>query len=107
MSGRETCTALFPSRISASHGPTPAAVTRTTNSLSPGVGHGISSMTIALGWPKEWILPAFMFSPNDTRPARGKLFHLQFSFRGLCSQDDLKPPARSSRAHPSLPLLEL
>src|SRR5580658_4428107 len=69
MMGRDSCTTLFPSRRSASHGPTPAAATRTTNSPSFGLGHGISSITIAFGGPKWWILPAFIFPPEDD-PAR-------------------------------------
>jgi hypothetical protein len=34
------------------------------------------------------------------------LFHFRFSFRLTCPQNSVKPPARSSRYHPFLPLLE-
>ena len=44
---------LLPSRISASHGATPAAITRTSTSPAPGRGTGMSSTTTTSGGPNR------------------------------------------------------
>jgi len=61
-------TLLRPSRMIASHGPTPAAATRTSTSPSPGDGSGTSSTTTTSGGPKRWIRTAFT-SCNRVRSA--------------------------------------
>src|SRR5208282_6941818 len=67
--------------------------------------------------PAEVKPPAFrcrqaFHTPIATRLRSGvdsaqTLFHFRFSFRVLCSQNNVKPPARPSRCHPSPRRLEL
>ena len=47
-------------RIKASHGPIPAALTRTTTSPLPGSGLGKSSMEMTSGEPNSWTRTAFI-----------------------------------------------
>jgi hypothetical protein len=58
---------LLPSRMSASHGPTPEAATLIRSSPAAGAGRGTSSTTTTSGAPKRWIRAAFMFAPNQCR----------------------------------------
>ncbi len=68
MSGSGDFTASFPARNNASHGPTPAAATRTKISPSPGIGRGISSMVITSGGPNLWILAALIIVLPSSLP---------------------------------------
>jgi hypothetical protein len=74
VSGRGGLTLLLPSRMSASHGPTPEAATLIRSSPAAGAGRGTSSTTTTSGAPKRWIRAAFMFKPSlivqETDPSR-------------------------------------
>src|SRR5215475_7413501 len=61
VSGGGGLTLLLPSRMSASHGPTPEAATLIRSSPSAGAGRATSSTTTTSGAPKRWIRAAFMF----------------------------------------------
>src|SRR6516162_1690713 len=61
VSGGVGLTLLLPSRMSASHGPTPEAATLIRSSPAAGAGRGTSSTTTTSGAPKRWIRAAFMF----------------------------------------------
>src|SRR5215475_1037609 len=63
VSGGGGLTLLLPSRMSASHGPTPEAATMIRSSPAAGAGRGTSSTTTTSGAPKRWIRAAFMFVP--------------------------------------------
>jgi hypothetical protein len=75
VSGGDGLTLLFPSLMRASHGPTPAATTRTSSSPAEGTGRGTSSIRTTSGGPKLWMRAAFMSS-----------------YSGLQSPLILKPP---------------
>src|SRR5271165_2101047 len=53
VSGNGWGRALLPARIQASHGPTPAALTRTSACPAPGEGGGKSSSVMTSGAPKR------------------------------------------------------
>src|SRR6476659_9395275 len=53
VSGGGGLTLLLPSRMIASHGPTPVAATRTRTSPVAGLGRGMSSTTITSGGQKR------------------------------------------------------
>src|SRR5215831_17642380 len=58
VSGGGGLTLLLPSRMSASHGPTPEAATLIRSSPAAGARRGTSSTTTTSGAPKRWILAA-------------------------------------------------
>src|SRR3984957_8199097 len=60
MTGSVGLVPLCPSRINASHGPTPAAWMRTKTWPAAGCGRGTSAATIALGGPNWRIISTFM-----------------------------------------------
>src|SRR5262245_38388165 len=73
VSGGGGLTLLLPSRMSASHGPTPEAATLIRSSPAAGAGRGTSSTTTTSGAPERWIRAAFMFAPlivQETDPSR-------------------------------------
>src|SRR5262249_24103080 len=57
VSGRGCGSTLRPARIRPSHGPTPAALTRTRISPSSGLGTSMRRSSIASGGPDRWIRP--------------------------------------------------
>src|ERR1043166_3629059 len=77
---------LRPDLTSASHGPTPAAFTRSNTSPSPGAGRGTSSTTSASTSPKWCTRIACMF-PQSLRRAIGDFGEERFPFsHDVCGQ---------------------
>src|SRR6516162_3428527 len=90
VSGGVGLTLLLPSRMSASHGPTPEAATLIRSSPAAGAGRGTSSTTTTSGAPKRWIRAAFMFEPS---------LRIEILVEAAVSRlQILAPPARRARA---------
>src|SRR5512132_1606173 len=117
MSGSGCGRALLPSRIQASHGPTPAASTRTSTWPRPGSGFGMSASFSTLGAPNSETTTAFMVPSRSDPVVNMLLKHADEPGRYQYQPDQVReaqpqiwihhscPAVRSSRTESRPPLV--